>query len=87
VFNYPPAYIPLAGERGSFSLLDIVPEDAKAFQDLIPNERQVGAFAVLRLIHSPPGTPRCFFDGVTLVVAVVCVGGGGERGATMHPTE
>ena len=41
LFKYPPAYIPLTGERGSFSLLDIITEDAKAFYDLHPKERQV----------------------------------------------
>lgn len=40
-FDYPPAYVFLVGERGSFSLLDVDPQDSTAFFALHPKERQV----------------------------------------------
>lgn len=39
--HYPPAYIYLTGERGSFSLLDVTPEDSRAFYGTHPPVRQV----------------------------------------------
>lgn len=42
-FAYPPAYMPLTGEPGSFSMMDIGPEDAQKFYSTHPKERQVGA--------------------------------------------
>ena len=44
VFHYPPAYVPLTGERGSFSVLDLTPEEARLFYATHPQQRQVRAF-------------------------------------------
>lgn len=41
LIHYPPAYVPLTGERGSFSLLDVTPEDSRAFYGTHPPARQV----------------------------------------------
>lgn len=40
-FTYPPAYVALTGEPGSFSVLDVPPEEAKLFYSLHPKQRQV----------------------------------------------
>lgn len=42
LISYPAAYLPLTGERGSFSLLDVYPDDSKAFYSTHPQARQVG---------------------------------------------
>lgn len=41
LLNYPPAYLPLTGDLGSFSVLDISAEDSKQFYAQHPKERQV----------------------------------------------
>lgn len=48
--HYPPAYVPLTGERGSFSLLDITPEDSRAFYGTHPPVRQGGWRNAVRAI-------------------------------------